>query len=242
MKVLELFAGKNQSVASVVRNHPRVFKDFEVFTTDIEAFDGIDLVKNILDLRASDLPWQPDVIWASHPCETYSMASAGHHWSPGYVPATSEAIMGIRTMLATWHHINTLGPWVYYIENPRAILRKMPFMQHVPYRHTVSYCQYGDHRMKPTDIFTNNPFWRPRPMCKKGDPCHEAAPRGSRTGTQGIDTYQERSKVPRQLCAEILAFTPSFLIDNKRTMINLPVPDAIRNWMPEVDQLSFRLT
>ena len=41
-------------------------------------------------------------------------------------------------------------------------------------------------------------------MCKNGQPCHEAAPRGSRTGTQGLKNDYERSKVPYELCHELI--------------------------------------
>jgi hypothetical protein len=58
--------------------------------------------------------------------------------------------------------------------------------------------------MKPTDIWTNSTKWIPRAMCKNGAPCHVAAPRGSRTGTQGLKGAYERSKIPNQLCIEIL--------------------------------------
>ena len=58
--------------------------------------------------------------------------------------------------------------------------------------------------MKPTDIWTNNNKWKPKPMCKNGDSCHISAPRGSRTGTQGLLNAYERSKIPENLCLEIL--------------------------------------
>ena len=77
-------------------------------------------------------------------------------------------------------------------------------MQHLPIRNTVTYCQYGDERMKPTDIWTNNDLWIPRPMCKNGDSCHVAAPRGSKTGTQGRKGAFERSRIPEDLCFEVL--------------------------------------
>ena len=83
------------------------------------------------------------------------------------------------------------------------MLRKMPFMQELP-RHTVTYCQYGDTRMKPTDIWTNMKIWKPRPACKNGYPCHVSAPRGSRTGTQGLNNAIERGKIPPKLFEEIL--------------------------------------
>ena len=83
------------------------------------------------------------------------------------------------------------------------MLRKLPVLEGLQ-RHTVTYCQYGDNRMKPTDLWTNIANWVPRPMCKNGAPCHEAAPRGSRTGTQGRDGAVVRSMVPYALGQEIL--------------------------------------
>ena len=92
------------------------------------------------------------------------------------------------------------------------MMRKMPFMQHLP-RTTVTYCSYGDTRMKPTDIWSNNLIslfnvdgWQPRQMCFNGnnDCQHEAAPRGSRTGTQGLKCAYTRSKIPKELCKEII--------------------------------------
>ena len=71
-------------------------------------------------------------------------------------------------------------------------------------RHTITYCQYGDNRMKPTDIWTNSNTWIPKPACKNGNNCHVSAPRGSRTGTQGLKGAYERSKIPEKLCYEIL--------------------------------------
>ena len=54
---------------------------------------------------------------------------------------------------------------------------------------------------------SSNPFnWIVREMCHNGNRnCHhEIAPRGSRTGTQGIKGTYEKSKVPYELCNEIL--------------------------------------
>ena len=94
----------------------------------------------------------------------------------------------------------------------------MTFMQGLP-RYTVTYCQYGDHRMKPTDIWTNHPDPRFRPPCKNGAKCHEPSPRGTnlrRLKRDGFDvtfaggvTYtdknaKERSIIPEQLCNHIV--------------------------------------
>jgi hypothetical protein len=102
-------------------------------------------------------------------------------------------------------HYKKINPnLIWYMENPRGVLRKLPVVKDLPIRHTVTYCQYGDERMKPTDIWTNNKNWKPKPMCKNGATCHISAPRGSKTGTQGRKGAYERSKIPEQLCLEVL--------------------------------------
>lgn len=79
----------------------------------------------------------------------------------------------------------------------------MSWMQGIP-RYTVTYCQYGETRMKPTDIWTNHPTPMFKPPCKNGDKCHVPAPRGSQTGTQGIKGSVDRSRIPKLLCEHIV--------------------------------------
>lgn len=201
MKVLELFAG-SRSIGKVAEQF-----GWEVFSVDINDFEGIDYVTDILDFDYTHVPFVPDIIWASPPCTTFSVASIGHHWDKDRNPKTDKAINGINIVKKTleiiehytWHNTELY----YFIENPRGMLRKMDFMPN-DFRQTVTYCQYGDTRMKPTDIWTNSKHWNPRPMCKNGDPCHESAPRGSRTGTQGLKGNYDRSKIPTDLCVDIL--------------------------------------
>ena len=99
---------------------------------------------------------------------------------------------------------------IYFFENPRSKMRKMDCMKDLP-RYTVTYCQYGDTRMKPTDIWTNHPNPKFKPMCKNGDPCHERAPRGSRTGTQGLKGAKERSVIPKLLCEHIVDICEEYI-------------------------------
>lgn len=198
MKILELFAGSKSFANAAER------AGHKVFTSDWDESFDTHYAVNILDFDITKLPWKPDVIWASPPCETFSVASIGHHWHRGGVPKTPRAVEGLQILQKTLEIIEQLQPKYYFIENPRGMMRKMPNMQLHPFHYTVTYCQYGDSRMKPTDIWTNCPNWRPRAMCKNGMPCHVAAPRGSSTGTQGIKTYFDRSKVPDELCNEIL--------------------------------------
>jgi hypothetical protein len=106
--------------------------------------------------------------------------------------------------------IRELNPRYFFIENPRGGMRKMNFMQNIP-RYTVTYCQYGDTRMKPTDIWTNHQNPQFKPMCKNGDTCHVSAPRGSQTGTQGLKGSKERSIIPKELCEHIVKISEVIL-------------------------------
>lgn len=200
MNVLELFAGSRsigQAAESLGHN---------VYSSDLQPFDKIDYVVDILSFDINKVPFSPDLIWASPPCTSFSVASLGHHWTGGkkcYIPKTDSALLGIELAKATIQIISKFNPKYWFIENPRGLLRKMPFMVNLN-RQTVTYCQYGDDRMKPTDIWTNNLNWIPRPMCKNGDKCHISSPRGSNTGTQGKKNAYERSKIPNELCIEII--------------------------------------
>ena len=100
---------------------------------------------------------------------------------------------------------------IFFIENPRARAR---WFLPVGCRKTAWYCQYGDSRAKPTDIWTNLEGWNPK-TChnyRKGQPkhCHhESAPRGSKTGTQGLKGNMERSVIPPQIFHEIFTHITS---------------------------------
>ena len=100
--------------------------------------------------------------------------------------------------------IAQLRPTYWFIENPRGMLRKIPPFDSLPIR-TISYCRYGEDRQKPTDVWTNCDIWKDRGICKRGDSCHVAAPRGSRTGTQGRKGAYNRAILPLELCEEISA-------------------------------------
>lgn len=205
MKILELFAGS--------RSFSKVAEELghKTFAVDINDFDNIDYVTDILDFDCFKIPFKPDLIWASPPCTYFSVASIGHHWNKDHTPKTKEAELGVKIVNKTIEIIEMFQPDYFFIENPRGKLRKLGLFDGIAERTTVTYCQYGDTRMKPTDIWTNNlqsvfnpNGWKPKPICKNGDPCHVSAPRGSQTGTQGIKGNYERSKIPKELCLEIL--------------------------------------
>ena len=200
--LIELFAG-SRSIGSAAEA-----KGMNVFSIDWQKFDKIDLAIDIEELQTKDVPFIPDVVWASPDCTTYTIAAISTHRN-GTEPKSDYAK---KCDAVNQHFISLIDEWllinpkmVFFIENPRGMMRKMPFMQRFK-RHTVWYCTYGDDRAKPTDIWTNSEVWKPRPMCHNGNKnCHhQPAPRGSKTGTQGKKGSYNRSKIPTELCQEII--------------------------------------
>jgi hypothetical protein len=205
MNVLELFAG-SRSIGKVGDE-----LGMNVFSVDWEKYEDIDLCIDVAKLTKEDIPFIPDVIWASPDCTTYTIAAISTHRN-NTEPKSEYAK---KCDITNQHFISLIKEWleinpnmVFFIENPRGMLRKMPWMQEFK-RHTIWYCKYGDERAKPTDIWTNSDSWIPRPMCHNGNKeCHHApAPRGSKTGTQGRKGAYERSKIPEELCREVLLST-----------------------------------
>ena len=54
------------------------------------------------------------------------------------------------------------------------------------------------------DLYTNHPNPKFKEPCKRGAPCHDAAPRGSRTGTQALRNAMEKARIPIMLCEHIV--------------------------------------
>lgn len=200
MNTIELFSGtKSFSKVMAEHGHGTLTIDNDHTLEPDMCFD----MREIMGTQAQGM----DLLWASPPCQGFSVAAIGKNWNRDYTPKSDSARLSVELVEATLGIIRNSNPTWWFIENPRGMLRKMPFMEELP-RRTVTYCQYGDTRMKPTDIWTNAYWWNPRPACKPGASCHEAAPRGSKTGTQGIKGAKDRGRIPPALFEEILAQMP----------------------------------
>jgi hypothetical protein len=200
MLVFDFFAGTRSSTQAFEDAGHTVISFDNDFQFDVTVFaDVFELTAESLIARYG----QPDFVWASPPCTAFSVASISHHWQSSRVPKTDAAEQAIKLVAHTRELLEILNPrfgWV--MENPRGMLRKLDVVAGLT-RYTVSYCRYGDDRMKPTDLWTTVKNWEPRPMCKNGDSCHVAAPRGAKTGTQGLKGATMRSMVPYELSEEI---------------------------------------
>ena len=205
MKVLELFAG-TRSIGKAFES-----RGHEVYSVEWDKnFENIDLYADIMTVTAEQILKEfgrPDVIWASPDCTTYSVAAISKHRQKepngNLKPMTEYAEFCDKVNAHVVELIKELKPKYYFIENPVGGLRKMDFMQGLS-RYTVTYCQYGERRQKPTDIWTNHPNPKFKEPCKRGAPCHDAAPRGSRTGTQALKNAREKARIPVMLCEHIV--------------------------------------
>lgn len=213
MKVLELFAGQRCiGKAFQSKGHDVFSVEWDTHHSDISWYEDISKITSHDILEKFG---KPNVIWASPDCTSFSIAAISHHRTKNPItgnldPKSEYAKFCDMVDQHVLKLIEELQPKFYFIENPRGGMRKMTWMKPYP-RYTVTYCQYGDERMKPTDIWTNHPNPKFKPMCKNGSPCHVSAPRGSKTGTQGRKGSVERSLIPEELCKHIVDICEEYI-------------------------------
>lgn len=145
---------------------------------------------------------KPDVVLASPPCTGFSVMQIGTNWTKDHQPKTDSAELGLKLLRRALWVIRQSRPVFWVLENPRAKMRMMPELAGCA-RATVTYCKYGEVRMKPTDLWGGfPPSFMPRKACKQGDKCHVPSPRGSQTGTQGMESA-EAARIPWLLADQL---------------------------------------
>lgn len=199
MRILDLYAGTGSATKAFEAAGHEVIK-----VELMEKFNAHE--RDVLTLSAEYLRekyGEFDFIWASPPCTTFSVASCMIYWNKDGSVKDDRVYHGIAMVQKAIDLIKELKPkYGWLIENPRGMLRKQEFMKDLP-RRTITYCQYGDFRMKPTDLWGEVPGWTAKEMCKPGASCHENSPRGTTTGNQRL-SREKRSMIPTGLGEEIL--------------------------------------
>jgi len=186
----------------------KAFRDagYRTLTIDINPALKPDLVADILTLKIHDLPkWarKPDVIHCGVPCTKFSVAGRSSNFT-NFMPNDVDSCIALALVYKCLDLIKELNPKSWFIENPMGYLRKFPFMKRLS-RKEVWYCKYGDNKAKPTDFWSNRSDWLPKKCFNNNWNCHhERAPRGSKTGTQGLTNAYERGIYPIDLCKEIV--------------------------------------
>src|SRR5690349_7869682 len=82
MQTIELFCG-TKSFSTVAASF-----GYATFTVDNDASHGADLTADILLLSSGVLPSAPFMLWASPPCQTFSVLSISHYWNADGTPKT----------------------------------------------------------------------------------------------------------------------------------------------------------
>ena len=156
LKLLELFAGTG-SVGKVFQQ-----AGHDVVSLDITDKGGIKPTVEI-DIMEWDYKQYPpgtfQVLWASPPCEHYSLARTTAK-TPRDFPYY-DALVEKTLEIIDWQN-----PTYWFLENPQSgLLKSRPFMADLPWV-DVDYCMYGAFYRKRTRLWGRlPPRWQPRKLC-----------------------------------------------------------------------------
>ncbi len=151
-----------------------------------------DIVADVRSLPIGDGPIE--FIWASPPCQGFSVAGIPHHWK-GYRP-DATARMAIALEQAAFRFIASHPEAKYLVENPSGLMRKYA----LGFTEQVFYCSYGATFKKPTDLWHNLPVRFALPCAP-----HTPASRGSHDpySIQGMRDPAMRAMIPRPLAEAV---------------------------------------
>ena len=204
MKVIELFSGF-ECISNEFRK-----RGHECFTVDWDERFPSSLHCDIGELTIDDIPKEfrnADVVFLGTDCTTYSIAAISKHRrknkdTGNLDPISEKAKRADEVNIHCKELIKQINPKIQIWENPMGAFRKMTFNKGL-ILNTTTYCQYGFTYRKQTDFLSNIDLHL-KPPCKNGSPCHEKAPRGSKTGLQAITDPALKSLYPKELCKHIV--------------------------------------
>jgi len=134
-----------------------------------------DYEMDVKDVTPEMFKKEIDFVWASPPCKSFSIAAISSNWEKKSerlrLPKHERAEEGIELVFHTLRIIQAIDPEHWFMENPRGGLRKIigepqhnqrremdgellvKEQKDANYPGTLTYCQFGDDRMKPTDLW-----------------------------------------------------------------------------------------
>jgi hypothetical protein len=199
LRCLDLFSGTG-SITKAFRN-----LGHEVISLDLDPRNSPDLCMNILDWSYKTLPRGFfTCVWASCPCEQYSIARSN--------AATPRDLLNADSLvLRTQEIIDWFRPAHWFVENPSGSQLWLRFKW--PRVVETSYCSYGYPYRKTTKIATNTAICL-RPPCAGAGVCEqmrgtrhlEHAQKGGGGCENTYHTRDELHRIPEGLCMEIVAF------------------------------------
>jgi hypothetical protein len=197
LRVLDLFAG-TQSITRAFQNEGHV-----VDSLDVDPKFGPTIRVNVLEWDYKQLPrGHYDFIWASCPCEMYSIARS---------TATRDLALADSLVRKTIEIIEYFQPTRWAIENPeRSLLwRRFNFEKIVK----TSYCSFGFHYKKTTTIAYSGgelvlPICRGVGLCPSmvGTRHLAHAQKGGGGVMNTYHTTDELHRIPTGLCDAIVAW------------------------------------
>ena len=203
--LLELFSG----TGSVGR--PWREAGHRVFSVDTNPHQAPEFCGDILTWDYKSLE-TPDVIWASVPCENYSIARTTAKTPRNYELA--DALVA-KTIEIIFYFQNRNPELAWFVENPDSshLWSRAVAWELYP-RVRLDYCQYGDQGYRKRTKVSSNILWTPRPLCDPRtclscvDGRHvKSAQRGPAKGRGPGDTcpLDTLHALPRALTEEIMA-------------------------------------
>lgn len=204
MRVLELFSGTG-SVGKVCKE-----LGYDVISLDLKNADiNCDILKWDYTMYP---PNYFDIIWASPPCNTFSLLRTS--WIGRKIKAHNGQIctmellqkdideIGLPILRKTQEIIHYFNPNLWFIENPRTG-RMKDYLTHLPY-YDVDYCKYSDWGyQKPTRIWTNQIGFIPK-LCNKDCGMIENGKHMISLGNTTLVRLNKKYRIPPSLIKELI--------------------------------------